>query len=315
MAMLLLLIEKELIVDCEAIGPEAVDAIIFSDTGAEWPHTYGLIPRVRKLCARHGLRFLWLRKPRKTGPLGWARNRRAKGSRETPAWVIGGSIEAKARNGSYHLRLPILDEYERFEKLAIRNNSSCTSNHKVGPIRRAMNDLSLEKYGINNRQWSHRIKTQGYPQHRVLIGIAADEAARAIDTGRPAYERPVYPLVTMGIDKAGEAAILARHGFAHVQKSGCYMCPFQGAGWYWVLRDHHPKLWDRVVAYERTALAKNPKMNVVGKTPLPQAVAAWRQRNPHATAEAVINKSYSRCRSIAPPDPNQLAMFADAGAE
>ena len=65
----------------------------------------------------------------------------------------------------------------------------------------------------------------------------ADEAHRAIKTGRPAYEDPIYPLVDMGIEKADEAAILARHGLDWVRKSGCFMCPFQPVGWFWALRE------------------------------------------------------------------------------
>lgn len=36
-AMLCLLAERQLMVDGEHVGPEAVDAVLFADTGAEWP--------------------------------------------------------------------------------------------------------------------------------------------------------------------------------------------------------------------------------------------------------------------------------------
>ena len=39
------------------------DAVVFADTGAEWPHTYALLPRVADLCAEIGVPFYHLAKP------------------------------------------------------------------------------------------------------------------------------------------------------------------------------------------------------------------------------------------------------------
>lgn len=295
MAMLCLLAEGALVVDGVALRPADVDAVIFSDPGAEWRHTYALIPRVRAFCARLGLRLLVLAKPPAEV---WRANVRAKGSRETPVWSAdeSGTVEEKAARGHYHLRLPIIDEYRRFGTIAVTVSASCTSNHKVGPIRRCMNDLAVERFGCDNRRWAHQVRKGNRPKHRVLIGIAADEAERAIDTGRPYYERPVYPLVDMGIGKDDEAAILERHGFGDVYKSGCVMCPYQGAGWFWVLRETEPERWAEVLAYEARALATNPKLGgIVGAVPVAEAVERWRARNPRATVEEVLSKSYSRC--------------------
>ena len=296
-AMLCLLAEGALVVDGAPLRLDEVDAVIFADPGAEWSHTYAVLPRVRAFCTRLGLRFLELRKPPQDV---WRANLRTKGSRETPAWAAdeSGTIEEKAARGHYHLRLPIIDEYRRFGTIAVTVSASCTSNHKVGPIRRCMDDLAVERFGIDNRRWAHQVRKGLRPKHRVLIGIAADEAERAIDTGRPIYERPIYPLVDMGIGKADEAEVLARHGFGDVYKSGCIMCPYQGAGWFWVLRETEPERWAEVLAYEARALEKNPKLGgIVGGVPVAEAVERWRARNPAATAEEVLSKSYSRCRT------------------
>ena len=313
-AMLCLLVEGKLVANGRTLTPADVDAVIFSDTGAEWSHTYAQIRPVKRLCKRYGLRFLWLRKPVKTGPKGWRANLRERGSRALPAWCSGDfeSIEDKARRGAYHRRLPIVDEYMRFGKIAVTVSASCTDNHKVGPIRRVIDDLARARFGVGNRSWSYRVRAKSWPKHWCLIGIAADEASRAIDTGRPAYELPVYPLVEMGITKDGEAEILERHGFGGVQKSGCYMCPYQPVGWYWVLRETDPVRWRKVVDYEAAALAANPKMHVVGSRPLAETVERWRRRNPTATFEAVLDKSYSRCAAWV--DERQQPLFADGGA-
>ena len=107
----------------------------------------------------------------------------------------------------------------------------------------------------------------------------------------------------MGIAKDDEAEIFHRHGFdgvfdLPVLKSGCYLCPYQPVGWFWVLMEQHPGLFAKVEAYEDTALARNPKMHIVRGMPIRQAVMAWRSRNPMATHETVLRKSYNRC--IAP---------------
>jgi hypothetical protein len=105
----------------------------------------------------------------------------------------------------------------------------------------------------------------------------------------------------MGIAKADEAPILADWGLDHVLKSGCVMCPYQSASWYWALSETQPTDWAAVVAYEETALARNERMNVTGIKAdgvllrLPELVARWRAANPEATVEAVLAKQYSRC--------------------
>jgi hypothetical protein len=312
LAMLCLLVEGALVVGGEVLHVDEVDAVIFSDTGAEWDHTYVEVPRVRAFCERHGLRFLVLAKPADDV---WRANQRAKGERTIPAWVAaaeGATIEDKAASGAYHLRLPIIPEFMRFAKIAVTVNASCTENHKVGPIRRCIEDLAVERFGVGNREWGLAARLGLRPRHEVLIGIAADEASRAIDTGRPSYEQVRYPLVEMGIDKAGEAAILARHGFGHVRKSGCVMCPYQGTGWFWALRETDPDRWAEVVAYEAAALAENPRMWVIGrsKLPLPVAVELWRKANPSATVADVLDKAYSRCSVV---DERQLGLFPAAG--
>ena len=63
LAMLCLLIEGQLVAEGRLLRPSDVDAVVFSDPGFEWAHTTALLPRVRRLCQIHGLRFLALEKP------------------------------------------------------------------------------------------------------------------------------------------------------------------------------------------------------------------------------------------------------------
>ena len=308
LAMLGLLVEGRLVAEGRVLAPEDIDAVVFSDPGAEWAHTLALLPRVRRFCMRHGLRFLHLQKPSREA---WTRYLAELPPPRTPArraalagrpWreAEPATIEEKAAGGWYHLRPPILDDYQSRATIASRASKDCTLNHKVEPIRKLVSDLSVERFGLDNRAWGAQVRAGGRWPHLNLIGIAADEAERALfahpllgGTG-PWYATEAYPLLEAGIPKADEQPILARHGFADARKSGCFLCPFQPVGWYWALRETDPEGWASVVAYEAAALAENPRMFLVGKTPIDVAVTAWRAKNPAATVEAVLSKNYAR---------------------
>ena len=308
LAMLGLLAEGRLVAEGRALAPEDIDAVVFADPGAEWAHTMALLPRVRRFCMRHDLRFLHLQKP---SPEAWERylaelpapgsaDRRAALSLRPWRDAEPASIEEKAASGWYHLRAPILDDYASRSTIASRAKKDCTENHKVEPIRKVVSDLSVERFGLDNRAWGVEVRAGARWPHLNLIGIAADEAERAqfahplLGGKGPWYATEAYPLIEGGITKADEQPILTRHGFPDARKSGCFLCPFQPVGWFWALRETDPEGWASVVAYEAAALAENPRMFLVGKTPIPEAVNAWRARNPNATVEAVLSKDYAR---------------------
>lgn len=286
--MLLLCIEGKL--RCDELGtvtPEDLDLVVFSDTGCEWPHTYQVLGRVEALCRKHDINFLVLAK-------GSAENDDQAGD-----WL---DIERKAANGAYHYRPAILDDFQSRATVASLGRGDCTDNHKIQPIRRMINDLSLVRFGLTNRQYSNRVRKGHAEPHVNLIGIAADETSRIPDENLgPYYVTEAYPLADMGISKADEAPILARWGFDDVRKSGCWMCPYQPASWWWALREAEPETYERAVEYERIALERNPRMAATGfrvkgdPITIPEVVARWREKNPEATVDAVLDKQYSRC--------------------
>ncbi len=63
LSMLAPLIEGRLVAEDRPLRPAAVDAVVFSDPRFERAHTYALLPRVRRMCALHGLRLIVLQKP------------------------------------------------------------------------------------------------------------------------------------------------------------------------------------------------------------------------------------------------------------
>lgn len=211
------------------------------------------------------------------------------------------TVEEKAASGWYHLLGDIIDEYESRSTIASRAKKDCTDNHKIQPIRKVLEDLAVERFGVDHRAWGRLVRSGERRPHLTLIGIAADESKRAIDAhplrggDGPWYVEEAYPLLEMGIAKADEGAVLEECGFADVRKSGCRMCPFQPVGWFWALRETDPPAWSEVVAYEEKALERNPRMFVAGDAPLPVVVERWRLKNPDATPQAVLEKSYQRC--------------------
>lgn len=140
---------------------------------------------------------------------------------------------------------------------------------------------------------------------KLLIGYAADETSRVQrgTEGRlkaPEYVQigieELYPLVEAGIGKKQEGAILRRHGLDWVIKSGCVFCPESPSSWFWALSEWDPPIYKRLVQAQQAALRRNPKFTWLGgKKTLPEVVAAWRERNPNATVDAVLSKNYTRC--------------------
>lgn len=317
-AMLNLLIEDGLVAEGRKLTIADIDCVVFSDLGAEWKHTYEQLPKIRALCEQHGIRFLVLAKPSREEAAEDHRLRaqvRLTGqkARFKPSWFhpwmwknewtrwedrTWGSIEEKAAAGGYHLRSDIISDFSSRSTIASRRGD-CTDNHKIQPIRKLVRDLCMERFGIDADEWGKMVRRGERLPHLTLIGIAADEASRAENGGNsPSYITEAYPLIEMGITKPGEAEVLERNGFGDVRKSGCFMCPFQGLGWFYALRERYPAKWAEVVEYERKALAKNPKMFVTGGRTLPEAVERWAARNPNADIDEILDKSYSRCSKL-----------------
>jgi len=73
-------------------------------------------------------------------------------------------------------------------------------------------------------------------------------------------------------------------------------CHFQPDGWFWALRETDRAMFARVVEYERAAFERNGKASyrLRAGRPIAEVVERWRERNPTATVEAVLAKSYER---------------------
>jgi len=209
--MLMLAFEGRLYVDGVGnISHEDLDAVIFSDTGYEWDHTYALKPVIEEMCRQRGVRFVTLHKPSPCGSCGWRQWLQAKANgettkRQTPFWVHqDAEPETKEADGSYHLRPPILDDYRSRNTVISLGKGDCTCNHKIGPIRRWINDLSMERFGLNNAQYSARVRRGERLPHITIIGIAADETSR-IETPKARALRKLEKVHAAGTERIAKA--------------------------------------------------------------------------------------------------------------
>jgi hypothetical protein len=225
-----------------------------------------------------------------------------------------GEIEARNAQGAYHYRAAILDDYAGRGTVVSIGKGCCTSNHNIGPIRRFIQDLCQVRFGCNNRSWGAKVRKGTAKAHVTIIGIAADESGRLTDKDGNTYPGPdyveeCYPLIDMKISKADESPILARWGLDHVRKSGCYICPYQPLSWFWAISQQSPRQFSAIMDYEKASVANNPRMSLNGTKypkkagpelagriiPIEVQVQMWRDKNPTATVDGVLDKNYSRC--------------------
>ena len=61
-----------------------------------------------------------------------------------------------------------------------------------------------------------------------------------------------------------------------------------------VLRETEPVLWQRLLTYETNARNRAPQLYIMGKETIDVLVSKWRSRNPEATVEQVLSKSYTK---------------------
>jgi hypothetical protein len=339
--MVCLLLGGKLLAEGRPLRPSDVDAVVFSDTGMEWPFTYRLGERTRRLLAKAGVPFYVLAKPPARDWRPYSRGLReryeairaaiAKARRSgderlashlehrsqhpashdpvfeaatgQPAQVPPApwlertwpSIAAKAAGGGYHHRAPLLPSFAERRRIPMRAKHECTLHHKIRPIQSFAADLAAERFGVpSNRAWAAEVTAGRRPPHRMLIGIAADEASRATPSEEPAFVK-VFPLIEMGISKMDEEPILRRCGFEDARKSGCWTCMYQPISWFWALREVYPDLYAEVVETERRALERNPSFYLKGSEPVDVQVRRWRANNPDATVDSVLDKDYKRC--------------------
>jgi hypothetical protein len=105
------------------------------------------------------------------------------------------------------------------------------------------------KIAVVGRELRSRGATAANPA-TVMVGISTDEYQRANRRRSQPWERPVYPLLDLGLSRQDCESLIARAGLPIPPKSSCWFCPLQGPkGWARKRRDD-PAEFDRGVAME-----------------------------------------------------------------
>lgn len=136
-------------------------------------------------------------------------------------------------------RESVLERWERLAVVGSRILRTCTSHAKIRPIE-ALKRASGSLGGVQ------------------LIGIDAAEShrARPSQPGDPYLKR--YPLVELGIDRRGCAAIVRNAGLCLPVKSGCWHCPFMRKREVLDLAQNRPDRFQRIIDLEEASLLIHP---------------------------------------------------------
>ena len=212
---------------CAAEGYFQLDAVMFSDTGAEHPETYAYMEKYHKpLCEKMGIPFFTVKMHKKVT------------DRDTGDVVYASSLRevSIARH-----RVPSV------------NNRWCTDYSKIQPMKLAVREL---------QQQGKMVKPA-----TVIIGIATEEKHRAIKPDGTYKQphlseyRNAYPLLELGLSRKDCYRVIKSFGWPEPVKSGCYFCPFQGPKDWANLYHSHRDLFDDAIWLEERDL-NFPKYNL-----------------------------------------------------
>lgn len=94
----------------------------------------------------------------------------------------------------------------------------------------------------------------------VAVGISTDELERAGRGKDAPWERRVYPLLDLRMDRADCMATIRDAGLPVPPKSACWFCPFASPAKWAKLRRDEPDLFDRAVALEALVGARQEQI-------------------------------------------------------
>lgn len=128
-------------------------------------------------------------------------------------------------------------------------NRKCTTRYKIEVVGR-----ELKKRGASAAN-----------PCTVAVGFSTDELRRLSSRRHEDWERPVYPLIDLGISTADCARIVADAGLPPAPKSSCWFCPFQRPAQWAEKRRDRPAQFARAVDLEDRI---NAKRETFGKDPV-----------------------------------------------
>lgn len=86
----------------------------------------------------------------------------------------------------------------------------------------------------------------------VCIGISTDEIQRVSNKRASSYERPVYPLIDLGLNRLDCVNVILAAGLPVPPKSACFFCPFTRPSQWAEMRRDQPELFWKAADLEAT---------------------------------------------------------------
>lgn len=128
-------------------------------------------------------------------------------------------------------------DYMKRQTLPMVGQAICTVKWKIRPVRRAI------------RQ---RIETSGpKPWAKMWLGITTDEAHRQRESDVQYLENR-FPLIEKGWSREDcKGYLRENYPWLRVEKSGCFMCPYQSKHGWASLKGDHPELFADALELER----------------------------------------------------------------
>lgn len=259
--------------------------VIHSDTGNEHPETYEHVQRIIAFCAEHKIEYVNLTPDKGFHKTGWV--------------SLQSFYESKNAIGS-----------KAYPK-------TCTDNLKVQPIYRWLTSWIVDNYFPGRTDLLDRKKalyefTKQHGKINVLIGIAADEAAKRCGKGedKDKWQREnlkkVYPLVEIGYNRQMCQDYIKSIGQPVPPPSNCILCPFKSdieILWTALALPQEFEYWVKLEANkiaanaEKCAEKNQPNLGVNGKKLLPQVLAEAKVKYADWTYEMIdeYRMSHGHC--------------------
>jgi hypothetical protein len=261
-----------------------------SGTGNEHPDTDAYVETVKALCAARGVEFFHL-----TPDLGY----------HTGAWKGGlvGQWTANSTIGSASYP------------------PSCSDSLKISPIWRFIEDYVEKHYGYQaGRKAGLKAFVRDFGKIRCILGIAKGEETRVQESAQTAFDfvkstkservwftecvERVYPLIDLGLDRAGCQAYIRSVAVTVPPPSNCMYCAYKSkAEVLWTARTYpdHFAIWLKLEDAKRAKWAGavdkngNPIANhgVKGTKTLREFLAEAETQYGHWTAEQLDEYRFS----------------------
>jgi hypothetical protein len=205
-----------------------VDAALFANVGDDSEHPATLV-YVREVAipwaAERGLPVHMLDRVKRTGEV------------ET---LMGRLM----KEGSRSLPIPV-----RMPDTGAPGTRSCTKDFKIAVVGKW-----LKKHGANK-----------HDPATVCIGISTDEITRVSNKRVEPYERPIYPLIDLGLDRSACQRVIAEAGLPVPGKSSCFFCPFHRPQMWSEMRRDEPELFFKAADLEATLISRR---ETLGRDPV-----------------------------------------------